>query len=143
MAFRKSIKVCFSDIDNAGIVYYPRFLHYFHLAVEEFFLSELGIDYADVLHQRNVSLPTVHLECDFRRKLRYGDQINIEVRVMRIGRTSIAWGYRGFRGTDEEEVVVEGHNVTVCLRTDTFEKQEVPEWLKKGLTDYMERVDKG
>ena len=72
MAFRTQIKVCFADIDNAGIVYYPRFLHYFHLAMEEFFGSELGMDYADVLHKRNLSFPTVHVECDFRRRLRYG-----------------------------------------------------------------------
>jgi 4-hydroxybenzoyl-CoA thioesterase len=142
MPFRKPIKVCFGDIDNAGIVYYPRFMHYFHLAMEEFFGSEIGIDYADVLHKRNLSLPTVHLESDFRRRLRYGDQINIEVRVINIGQTSIAWGYRGYRMVGEEEVVVEGHNVTVCMRTDTFEKTDVPEWLRKSLTDYMERFNK-
>jgi 4-hydroxybenzoyl-CoA thioesterase len=143
MAFRKPIKVCFGDIDNAGIVYYPRFMHYFHLALEEFFPVELGVDYADVLHKRNVSLPTVHLESDFRRKLRYGDQINMEVRVIHMGRSSITWGYKGYRLSMEEEVVVvEGQNVTVCVRTDTFEKVEVPEWLRKGLTDYMERFDK-
>ena len=143
MRFRKPIKVCFGDIDNAGIVYYPRFMHYFHLAMEEFFSSEMGIDYADVLHKQNVSLPTVHLESDFRRRMRYGDQINIEVRVIHIGRTSIAWGYRGYRMVGEEEIVVEGNNVTVCVRTDTFEKMDVPEWLRKGLTDYMERFNKG
>jgi 4-hydroxybenzoyl-CoA thioesterase len=143
MSFRKPIKVCFGDIDNAGIVYYPRFMHYFHLAMEEFFSSELGIDYADVLHKRNVSLPTVHLESDFRQKLRYGDQINMEVRVARIGRSSITWGYKGYRMAGKEEVVVvEGQNVTVCVRTDTFDKIDVPEWLRKGLTDYMERFDK-
>ena len=142
MPFQKPIKICFGDIDNAGIVYYPRFMHYFHLALEEFFLIELGIDYADVLRKRNVSLPTVHLESDFRRKLRYGDQIHMEVRVIHIGRSSITWGYKGYRMTGKDEVVVvEGQNVTVCVRTDTFEKIEVPEWLRKGLADYMERFD--
>jgi 4-hydroxybenzoyl-CoA thioesterase len=141
MPFRASIKVCFSDIDNAGIVYYPRFIHYFHLALEEFFANEIGIEYADVLHQRNLSLPTVHLESDFRRRLRYGDRISMEVRVIHVGKSSITWGYRGYRG-DEEELVVEGQNVTVCVRTDTFEKIEVPEWLKRGLSSYMERFDK-
>ena len=112
MAFRAPIKVSFSDIDNAGIVYYPRFVHYFHLAMEEFFSSELGIDYADVLHERNVAFPTVHLEADFRRRMRYGDRIDMEVRVIDIGRTSISWGYRGYRGGDEKDMVVEGNNVT-------------------------------
>ena len=142
MPFSKPIKVCFGDIDNAGIVYYPRFLHYFHLAMEEFFTSEMGIDYADVLHKRNLSLPTVHLEVNFRRRLRYGDQINIEVRVISIGRTSITWGYKGYRGVGEEEMVVEGQNITVCVRTNTFKKSMVPKWMRKGLTDYIKRVDK-
>lgn len=137
MAFRAPIKVCFSDIDNAGIVYYPRFMHYFHLAMEEFFSSELGIDFATVFHERNVALPTVHLEADFRRRMKYGDRIDMEVRVMEIGRTSITWGYRGYRAGDEDDMVVEGHNVTVCVTTDTFEKIAVPEWLRLGLMAYM------
>ncbi len=137
MAFRTPIKVCFSDIDNAGIVYYPRFLHYFHLAMEEFFASALGIDYSDVLHQRNLSFPTVHVECNFRRRLRYGDHIDMEVRVIRIGRSSIRWGYKGYRIGDPEGMIVEGANVTVCVRTDTFEKIDVPDWLRQGLEKHM------
>lgn len=140
MSFRASIKVCFSDIDNAGIVYYPRFVHYFHLAMEEFFANEIGIEYADVLHKRNLSLPTVHLETDFRRRLRYGDRISMEVRVVRIGQSSITWGYRGYR-RDDEEMVVEGQNVTVCVKTDNFEKIEVPEWLRNGLAMYMQKFN--
>lgn len=139
MSFEASIKVCFGDIDNAGIVYYPRFMHYFHLAMEEFFASEMGIDFSDVLHKRNLSLPTVHLESDFRRKMRYGDEIHIEVRVIHIGKTSITWGYTGHRVRDKE-VVVEGQNVTVCVRTDTFEKIGVPDWLKQGLEAYTKKI---
>ena len=133
MAFRTQIKVCFSDIDNAGIVYYPRFLHYFHLAMEGCFTGALGVDYADVLHERNLSFPTVHVECDFRRRLKYGDHIDMEVRVVRIGRSSITWGYRGYRAGDPGGIIVEGANVTVCVKTDTFEKTDVPEWLRQGL----------
>jgi 4-hydroxybenzoyl-CoA thioesterase len=35
MAFRSQLKIRFGDIDHAGIVYYPRFLHYFHVALED------------------------------------------------------------------------------------------------------------
>ncbi len=141
MPFRKPIKVCFGDIDNAGIVYYPRFMHYFHLAMEEFFSSEIGIDYAEVLHRRKLSLPTVHVQADFRRRMRYGDQIDIEVRVANLGRTSITWGYRGYRMAGEKELVVEGENVTVCVNPDTLEKMDLPEWLRKSLMAYMEQLN--
>ncbi len=138
MPFRTPIKVSFSDIDNAGIVYYPRFMHYFHLAMEEFFSSEIGINYADVLHKKNLSLPTVHLESDFRSRIRYGEQIDMEVRVIHVGRTSITWGYRGYRLGGQSDVVVEGRNVTVCVRTDTFEKIEVPDWLQERLNAMLQ-----
>ena len=59
----------------------------------------------------------------------------MEVRILTLGRTSITWGYRGYRASDNE-LVVEGHNVTVCVRPATFEKIEVPGWLRKALTDY-------
>jgi 4-hydroxybenzoyl-CoA thioesterase len=142
MPFQKPIKICFGDIDNAGIVYYPRLIHYFHLAMEEFFSSEMGVDDADVLHKHNVSLPTVHREANFRRRLRYGDEINMEVRIIKIGQSSTTWGYQGYRRVGEKEMVVEGQNVTVCVSTGTFAKREIPEWLRKGLTDYMERVNR-
>ena len=142
MAFRTQIKVCFADIDNAGIVYYPRFLHYFHLAMEEFFTGELGMDYADVLHKSNLSFPTVHLECDFCRRLRYGDRIDIEVKVIHIGQTSITWGYKGYRAGAEGGIVVEGSNVTVCVKTDSFEKINIPEWLRQGLKTQMVTFEK-
>ncbi len=142
MAFRATIKVCFSDIDNAGIVYYPRFIHYFHLAMEEFFRNVMEIDFSAVLHERNVACPTVHLQCDFRRRLKYGDTIEMEVMILNIGRSSITWGYRGYLA-GEKDVIVEGNNVTVCVKRDTFEKIDVPEWMRQGMTAYMESVDKG
>ena len=141
MVFRAPIKVCFADIDNAGIVYYPRFMHYFHLAMEEFFSSVMGINYSEVLHERNVSCPTVRVECDFKRRMKYGDQIDMEVRIIKIGQSSITWGYRGYLHDNGEDVVVEGNNVTVCVRTDTFEKIAVPPWLREGLTDYMNSIN--
>jgi 4-hydroxybenzoyl-CoA thioesterase len=136
-AFRMPIRVCFSDIDHAGIVYYPRFLHYFHLAMEEFFTDRFGLDYSEVLYKRNVSFPTVHVQCDFRKRLRYGDRLEIEVSILHLGRTSITWGYKGYRAGDENSLVVEGSNVTVCVKTDTFEKRAIPEWLRGGLKHFL------
>lgn len=74
MPFRAPMKVCFGDIDNAWIVYYPRFMHYFHLAIEEFSSTQLGIDFSDVLHKRKISIPTVHMESDFHRRLECDDR---------------------------------------------------------------------
>lgn len=132
MAFRARQKVRFGDVDHAGIVYYPRFIHYFHVAMEEFFGEALGIDYPRVLDGERYGLPTVHLEVDFRRPLRYGDAIEVEVEVEAIGRTSVTWRYRVFR-PDEDEAVAEARAVTAGIDMDSFRPRPVPDWFRQAV----------
>lgn len=143
MPFRARLKVRFGDIDHAGIVYYPRFLHYFHVALEEFFSQELGMQYSEVINERRLGFPTVHLEIDFHRPLRFGDEIDVEVGVPEIGTTSIRWRYQVFRveGAEGlEEPAAAGEFVTVALDMDTYEKTPIPGWLREPLERYRDRA---
>jgi 4-hydroxybenzoyl-CoA thioesterase len=137
MVFHAHLEVCFGDIDNAGIVYYPRFLHYFHVALEEFFSMELGIDYSTVVNVHRLAFPTVRIEADFRNPLSFGDHIEVDVLVLALGRTSITWGYKVYKSGERTRVIAEGRNVTVSIHMDTFEKMEIPDWLRKSLEAYQ------
>jgi 4-hydroxybenzoyl-CoA thioesterase len=139
MAFRSKLKIRFGDIDRAGIVYYPRFMHYFHVALEEFFAQVLGIEYHTVVDDRRIGLPTVHLETDFSRPFSYGDNIEVEVKVLKIGRTSIDFGYRVFKEGEADPRIV-GHNVTVCLDMDNFQKMDIPDWFRQLLEKQIEAL---
>ena len=136
MAFRSKLKIRFGDIDRAGIVYYPRFMHYFHVALEEFFAAELGIEYHTVVDTHRIGLPTVHLESDFSRPFSYGDPIEVEVRILKIGRTSVVFGYRVFKEGEADPRII-GHNVTVCLDMDKFQKMVFPVWFKQLLEERL------
>ena len=140
MAFNSQLKIRFGDIDRAGIVYYPRFMHYFHVALEEFFANALGIEYHAMVETHRIGLPTVHLETDFSRPFSYGDHIEVEVSVLKVGRSSIAFGYRVFK-TGETQPRIVGHNVTVCLDMDTFNKLEIPEWFRQLLERQLNVAD--
>jgi len=139
-AYRTKCKVRFGDIDQAGIVYYPRFLHYFHISLEEFFSHGLGIDYPTVILRHRLGLPTVHLETDFRQPLRFGEVFEVEVRVLSVGETSIKFGYTAYL-EDQDVIALEGHNITVCIDMQTFEKKKVPGWLREKLVAYQEKTN--
>jgi 4-hydroxybenzoyl-CoA thioesterase len=132
MHFRSKQKIRFGDIDRAGIDYYPRFLHYFHVALEEFFEESLGVEYPTVINHHRIGLPTVHLETDFQGPLRYGDRIEVEVRVQSFGNASIKFGYQVFK-QGEDTPRVTGHNITVCVDMKTFEKKRIPRFLRERL----------
>ena len=136
--FRAQLVVRFGDIDEAGFVYYPRLVHYFHVAMEEFFAGVVGVDYSHFISDHRLGLPTIRLEVDFHRPLHYGDRLEIEVEIEALGRTSIIWRYRIFR-PGEDGPATSARLVTVNMSMKTHRKAEVPDWLRKKLEAYAAR----
>jgi 4-hydroxybenzoyl-CoA thioesterase len=135
-AFKTPVKVRFSDIDHAGIVYYPRIIHYFHLAFEEFFGECVGTHYARVLDEWKVGFPAVKAEVEFRRPLAYGDTVDVEVTIDRIGNSSLATRYR-VRKQGEEDRVAEGTVTTVTVDMDSFQPCPLPDRLREVFSRYL------
>ena len=88
MIFEFEKKVRFGEIDEAGIVYYPRFFNFYHLAMEEFFEKAVGVPYPEIIKGWKVGFPTVHVEADFLSPLKYGDVMLIAVSFAKVGRSS-------------------------------------------------------
>ena len=106
MTHRFPLTVRFGDLDPAGIVYYPRYLHFCHVGMEEFFRHEVGIDYPTVLAEHRIGLPSVRTEVEHRRPIRYGDPVELEVEVTRVGETSVTWRDRFWHPGDERPSTV-------------------------------------
>jgi 4-hydroxybenzoyl-CoA thioesterase len=99
--FRHVMPVRFADVDHAGIVYYPRFFHYFHTAFEEFFRERLGSrSYVALLDEDRIGFPAVSAQCDYKAPLRFGDTMAIDVSIERMGERSITFRYRVYRCPD-------------------------------------------
>jgi 4-hydroxybenzoyl-CoA thioesterase len=130
MAFRAPLTVRFGDVDPAGIVYYPRLLHFCHVAMEDFFGAVLGRRYADVIGQERLGYPAIRLEVDFRRPVRYGDEVEIEVEIVELGTTAITWRFAIFH-RDAATPACEVRTVTVGVDLDSFAKRPVPEWIRQ------------
>ena len=92
--FVTRIPVRFADIDHAGIVYYPRFYHYFHVAFEEMFRARMGPrGYRDLLSVRQIGFPAVSSKCTYLAPLRFGDEVDIGLWTQRVGDKSVTFGY--------------------------------------------------
>ena len=128
MAYRTQIPVRFGDVDHAGIVFYPQFFIYFHEAFEDFFNDNL-IAYHELLATRRVGFPTVHIETNYVQPLRYGDALDVELSVPKIGRRSAVFRYVGFRHRDGLKSC-ESHITCACVNLDTFKSCEIPEDLR-------------
>jgi 4-hydroxybenzoyl-CoA thioesterase len=140
--FTFTTPVRFSDVDHAGIVYYPRFFHFFHLAFEELWRVRLGARaYVQLLDRDRVGFPAVRAECDFTSPLRFGDTAEIELAVARLGGRSITFHYRVFRAAEpDRERGLAADGKVVCAVTDLarFVAVPVPERVAALLADLVE-----
>lgn len=136
MAFRTAVPVRFGDVDNAGIVFYPQYFVYFHTAFEQFF-DDAGFTYHRLLGERRVGFPTVHIEADYKQSLKYGDSLDLEVSVARIGRRSAVFRYVGYRHSDGQHACT-AEITCACVDMARFESVDIPDDLRALFTRFLE-----
>ncbi len=77
--FSRTRQIRFSDCDPAGIVFYPQYFVMFNGLVEDWVSEGLGISYRELVIERRVGLPTVHVEADFRAVSQMGDIVTLSL----------------------------------------------------------------
>ena len=131
-AFRHRFQVRFADVDHAGIVYYPVYYHYFHVAFEELFRERMGAKaYLDLLDRRKIGFPAVHSECDYKAPLRFADTAEVAITLSKMGTKSLTLQYDLHR-IDADERVRCAVGKVVCAITDlqAFQAVALPDDLK-------------
>jgi 4-hydroxybenzoyl-CoA thioesterase len=130
--FRWERFLAFGDMDPAGILYYPRFLHYCHQAFEAFMAEVAGMSYAQFLSVEKLGFPAVHVEADYRRPFPYGETMEIAIRVEEVGDRSLRLRYiAGLVGDDR--VCAEAVVTTALVDMDEFRSREISEPLRRSL----------
>jgi 4-hydroxybenzoyl-CoA thioesterase len=137
VGFVFSTPVRFADVDHAGIVYYPRFFHYFHLAFEELWRARIGPRaYVELLDRDRLGFPAVRAEAEFSAPLRFGDTAEIELTVARLGTTSITFRYH-VRKAEDGTLAATGTVVCAVVDLARFVAVPAPERVRTLLADLV------
>jgi 4-hydroxybenzoyl-CoA thioesterase len=131
MSFSALITVRFGDCDPAGLVYYPMLFHYCHAAMEEFFAARCGVSYPRLMSESRLGFPTVNTRAEFDAPFVYGDEVEVEVYVSRVGRSSATFEYR-LRRAGESEPRARATLVQVAMNLDTRRPVEIPADLRRA-----------
>ena len=135
--FRTTRRVEFSDTDMAGIVHFARFFAYMESAEHEL-LRSLGLSVAMNWEGERISFPRVGASCDFLSPARFEDVLTIDTTIEKIGRKSITYGFKFFKG---ETAIAIGQITSVCCRLthgEPLEAIELPAGIRARLEDRRE-----
>jgi YbgC/YbaW family acyl-CoA thioester hydrolase len=106
-----SRRVEFADTDMAGIMHFARFFVFMETAEHEL-LHRIGGDVGLPSHEGGrLGWPRVQVSCEYLAPARFGDEIEIRVRVLRKGSSSLTYGIDLRRG---DTLLARGRVTTVC-----------------------------
>ncbi|MES1226941.1 MAG: acyl-CoA thioesterase [Bacteroidota bacterium] len=130
---RIEVNVRFNEADPLGIVWHGHYIRYFEDG-REAFGNKYGIGYLD-FYRQNYIIPVVHVDCSFKRSLRYGDRVIVETTYMPEEAAKLKFEYKLYNAT-KGELVAAGSSVQVFLDKETSVLQLTnpsffEEWKKK------------
>lgn len=126
---RRSITIEWGDCDPAGIVFYPRYFAMFDASTAELFRAALGCTKFEMMQRFDFAgFPMVDTGARFSVPSRFGDEVTIESRIARLGRSSFDIEHHLMRGS---LLAIEAHEKRVWVRRnpqdpDRIESTPIP-----------------
>jgi acyl-CoA thioester hydrolase len=128
--FSAKTRVGFSDTDAQGIVYYGRYMPYFDLARVEYHrhLDMLRTEPSD----RQFVMRAMTVE--YHAPARFDDPIEVDVRVKRIGTSSVTYEFAAY--LEGEALAVTAMQTLVLLDLAERRPCPVPEWWRERIREF-------
>jgi YbgC/YbaW family acyl-CoA thioester hydrolase len=116
--FKITRRVEFADTDMAGIMHYSNFFRFMETAEHAFFRS-LGLSIVTTQTDPPVGWPRVHADCDFKKPLRFEDEVEIHMLVCEKKSKALSYLFI-FRKLNASEPieVARGKLTVVCVTRD-------------------------
>jgi 4-hydroxybenzoyl-CoA thioesterase len=96
------VRVAWGDCDPAGILFTPRVFDYCTEALECFYRDVLDADWPNLVRQRHMGSPMVHVECDFLAPMPPDLELAVELGIDKLGTASLTYVFTG-RAPDGSE----------------------------------------
>jgi len=129
-------RIEFAETDMAGMLHFSEFFRYMESA-EHAFLRSLNFSVHQSQDGTVTSFVRVHAECDFRKPLFFEDEVQIELRIAKMGKKSITYNFVMTRDEDNEEYCASGQIVVVCMRSRVgdhkIETIEIPAEMRQAI----------
>jgi len=132
--FSVEYPILFSHCDPAGIVYFRRLFDLLHRGLADWFTFGLEERFADFIVKKRLGIPTVGTQVDFMGPARFGDLLRIELRVLKLGRSSIELGIDAFVG---DQPCFKARHTVCCFSQQTFKAVAIPDDLRVRMEAYV------
>ncbi len=123
MIYKRNSRIEWGDCDPAGIVFFPRYFAMFDSCTTALFSQALGMSkYQFTRHYGFAGYPMVDTRAKFHKPTKFGDDVEIETRIVRFGRSSFDVEHRI---TLNDELCVECRDTRVWAGRDPDDPEKI------------------
>jgi 1,4-dihydroxy-2-naphthoyl-CoA hydrolase len=123
-------RVALHDTDAAGVLFFAHLFRHAHDAYEAM-MARIGWPIDGLIRGRQIGLPLVHVEADFRRPMRHGDEVDVVIELSDLSERRFSLAYRFYIG---ERAVATALSIHVAIEPRTGQSQALPESLIRALS---------
>ena len=131
-SFRHRIRVRYGECDPQGVVFNANYLAYFDHVLTELWREVVG-DYAAMVEEEGADMMVAEATVRFRSPAGFDDEIDFDLRLTRLGTTSMAVRIDAYVG---DRLVVEGAMRHVFIDPATKQKREIPPRVRAVLAPF-------
>jgi acyl-CoA thioester hydrolase len=130
--FVHELRVRYGECDPQGIVFNANYVSYFDVAFTELWRAALG-PWQEMV-ERGIDAVVGEINVRFRAPARFDDVLQLQARLADLGTTSSTTVIDVVR---DGETLVEGRLRHVFVDAGTWEKTEIPDWIREGLRPFV------
>lgn len=127
--FAHPFRVRWAEVDRQGIVFNGHYLTYFDIGVTEYYRA-LGYPYPGALATADSDLFARRAEIEYLAPAEYDDELEVCVRVARLGNSSFQFALEIYRG---EQLLVSGLLVYVNADPRARRARPLPDFLRTAI----------
>lgn len=124
--FRWPVRVYYEDTDTGGVVYYANYLKFFERARTEW-LRSAAINQQALIEDEQVMFVVKNAAIDYHAPAKLDDQLEISVRVEKLGKATVRFAQQAWRQTDHAyELLCSGTIRVGCVHAVSFRPVAMP-----------------
>lgn len=128
-------KAKYYETDQMGVIHHSNYIRWMEEARTDT-LDKLGFPYRKFEEMGYIS-PVLHAECDYKKSVKFDDEVKIVVSVRNFGKVKFTLGYDIYNLSEGGELSASG-STTHCF----LKKDGRPVMINKEMKDFTEAVEK-
>lgn len=138
----------FADTDVAGIMHFSNFFRFMEVCEHAFMRSlgfsvhPSGVESGENGSEVEVGWPRVHASCDYKKPLKFEEEVEIELFVEEVNTRTVDYGFSFWKNPNDEEsrtLAATGRFTVVCVCWDEESKDMKAVEIPSEMRDKLEK----